>query len=370
MITTKILILANKDSGLYRFRKELMQKFISSGNEVYCSLPVEDFTKNITDLGCKCIDTKISRHGTNPIEDIKLFFKYIKILNKVKPDAVLTYTIKPNIYGGLACSLKRVPYLSNITGLGVAVQNGGLMQKLTLFLYKLGLRKSKMIFFQNIANLKFMQEKKIAKSNFCLLPGSGVNLEENCFEKYPNSDEIVKFLIIGRIMKDKGTDEILEAAKIIKKEHNNAKFIFIGPYDGDYRQKIEQAENDGYVEHIEKQPNVHPFIKESHVTLHASYHEGMSNVLLETAASGRPVIATDVPGCRETYDDGISGFSFKPRDVQSMVKAIEKFLSLTNEQKAQMGIAGRKKVEKEFDRNIIVNAYLKELSEIQSKSDT
>lgn len=365
MIKTKILILANKDSGLYRFRKELMQKFISDGNEVFCSLPTEDFTENITDLGCKCIDTKISRHGTNPIEDIKLFFNYIKIINKIRPDVVLTYTIKPNIYGGLACSVKRIPYLSNITGLGVAIQNGGLMQKLTLFLYKLGLQKSKRIFFQNNSNLKFMKEKKIAKSSCCLLPGSGVNLEENCFEKYPDNDEIVNFLIIGRIMQDKGTDEILEAAKIIKKEHKNVNFTFIGPYDGDYRQKIEQAEKDGYVKHIEKQPCVHSFIKESHATLHASYHEGMSNVLLETAASGRPIIATDVPGCCETYDDGISGFSFKPRDVQSMVQAIEKFLLLTNEQKAQMGIAGRKKVEKEFDRNIIIEAYLKELSEIK-----
>ncbi len=354
----KVLILANKDGGLYSFRKELLQKLISEGNQVYCSLPFGEKTDLITDLGCECINTKVSRRGTNPVEDVKLFFRYLKLLGKIKPDVVFTYTIKPNVYGGMACALKRIPYIANVTGLGTAVQNGGLMQKLTLTLYKIGLSKAKTVFFQNSENQKFMISKGIIKGTNDLLPGSGVNLEQHCFEEYPETDEKVVLLTIGRIMKDKGTNEILQAAKIIKAEYPNVIFRFIGPHDGNCKENLENAVKEGIVEHIGKQPSVHSFIKDSHATLHASYHEGMSNVLLETASSGRPIIATDVPGCRETYDDGVSGISFKAKDVDDLVRAIREFLALTNEQKARMGKAGRLKMEKEFNRNIIVNKYL------------
>lgn len=357
-MSKKVLILANKDGGLYSFRKELLQKLLAEGNEVYCSFPFGEKTDLIKDLGCRCIDTKVSRRGTNPIEDIKLFFTYLKLLAKIKPDVVFTYTIKPNVYGGMACNLKRIPYIANVTGLGTAVQNGGLMQKFTLLLYKIGLYKAKMVFFQNSENQKFMLEHKVVKGENDLLPGSGVNLEQHCFEKYPESDENIVLLTIGRIMKDKGVNEILQAAKIIKSEYPNVIFRFIGSHDGNCKESLENAVKEGVVEHVGKQPSVHSFIKDSHATLHASYHEGMSNVLLETASSGRPVIATDVPGCKETYDDGISGIAFKPKNVEDTVRAIKNFISLTNEQKAQMGKAGRLKMENEFNRNIIINKYL------------
>lgn len=354
----KVLILANKDGGLYSFRKELLQKLIGEGNQVYCSFPFGEKTELIKDLGCICIDTKVFRRGTNPIEDIKLFFTYLKLLKNFKPDVVFTYTIKPNVYGGMACALKRIPYIANVTGLGTAVQNGGLMQKLTLFLYKIGLRKAEMVFFQNSVNQEFMLKHGIVKNNNDLLPGSGVNLEQHCLEEYPASDEKIVLLTIGRLMRDKGTNEILQAAKIIKAEYPNAIFRFIGSHDGNCKQSLENAVKEGVVEHVGKQPSVHSFIKDSHATLHASYHEGMSNVLLETASSGRPVIATNVPGCRETYDDGVSGISFEPKNVDDLVRAVKEFLRLTNEQKAQMGRAGRQKMEKEFNRNIIISKYL------------
>lgn len=357
-MSKKVLILANKDGGLYSFRKELLQKLISKGHEVYCSFPFAEKTELIKELGCNCIDTKVSRRGTNPVDDLKLLLSYLKLLKKIKPDVVFTYTIKPNVYGGMACALKRIPYIANVTGLGTAVQNGGLMQKLTLALYKIGLKKAKMVFFQNSENQKFMLNRGIVKGNNDLLPGSGVNLEQHCFEEYPESDQEVVLLTIGRLMKDKGTNEILQAAKIIKAEYPNVVFRFIGGHDGNCKENLENAVKEGIVEHIGRQPQVHSFIKESHATLHASYHEGMSNVLLETASSGRPVIATNVPGCRETYDDGISGISFEPKNVDDLVRAIKEFLKLTNEQKSQMGKKGRQKMEKEFNRNIIVDKYI------------
>jgi len=357
-MSKKILIIANADGGLYHFRKELIEAFIKKSYKVYCALPFAEKAELIKDLGCNCINTYVSRRGTNPIEDFKLFLNYVKLIQKIKPDVVLTYTIKPNVYGGLACQVMRVPYIANITGLGTAVQNGGFMQKLTLTLYKIGLRKAKMVFFQNSENQKFMINHKIVKGNNDLLPGSGVNLNRHCFEEYPQNDDKVILLTIGRIMRDKGVNEILQAAKIIKAEHPNVIFRFIGSYDENYQEKINDAVQEGIVEHLDNQPRVHTFIAESHATLHASYHEGMSNVLLETASSGRPIIATDVPGCKETYDDGVSGISFSAKDVDSLVRAVKRFLALTNEQKAQMGRAGRQKMENEFNREIIVNKYL------------
>lgn len=354
----KVMIFANNDVGLYNFRKELLERLIQDGNRVYCSLPFGEKSPLLSDLGCECIDTKISRHGTNPIEDLGLLFQYLKILKKVKPDIVFTYTIKPNVYGGLACTLKNIPYAANVTGLGNAIENGGLMQKLTLFLYRMGLKKAETVFFQNSANRDFMVEKKTVKVKNELLPGSGVNLETNCCEPYPENNGNVILLIIGRIMREKGTDEILEAAKEIKKEYPNVIFRFIGSYDGNYKQKIEEAVDNGIIEYIGPQNDIHRFIKESHATLHASYHEGMSNVLLETAASGRPIIATDVPGCRETYDNGISGVAFKPKDVSDLVRAVKEFLALSNRQREEMGKQGRLKMEREFNRNIIVNKYI------------
>ena len=358
-MSKRILILANNDGGLYHFRKELLEAFVEKGNMVYCALPFEKQIENIKKIGCECIDIKISRRGTNPLEDFKLFLNYIKLIREIKPDVVLTYTIKPNVYGGMACQVMKVPYIANITGLGTAVQNGGFMQKLTLTLYKIGLRKAKTVFFQNSENQEFMTSRGIVKATNDILPGSGVNLKQHCFEEYPESDEQVVLLTIGRIMRDKGVNEILQAAKIIKAEYPNVIFRFIGSYDEDYEQKVSQAVKDGIVEYIESQPQVHSFIAESHATLHASYHEGMSNVLLETAASGRPVIATNVSGCKETYDDGVSGISFNAKDTDDLVRAIKEFLSLTNEQKTQMGKAGRQKMEKEFNRNIIVEKYIK-----------
>lgn len=353
----KILILANNDVGLYQFRKDLIYELLKN-NEVFISLPYGELVELLVEAGCNFIDTPIERRGMNPLKDIKLFFQYIKILKKVGPDVVLTYTIKPNVYGGLACRLKKRKYIANVTGLGSAIEDGGILQKFTLFLYKIGLKKAKKVFFQNRANQKFMTEKNIITCENELLPGSGVNLEEHCYEPYPDNDDNVILLIIGRIMHDKGTDEILAAAEIIKKEYPQVIFRFIGDYDGDYQEKIKQYVDDGIIEFLGKQSNVHEFIKESHATLHASHHEGMSNVLLETAACGRPIIATNIPGCIETYVDGISGISFNQKDVSDLERAIKKFLSLNYDQKNIMGKAGRLKMEKEFDRKIITYKYL------------
>ena len=364
----KILILSNNDGGLFHFRRELLENLLKE-HQIYVSVPYGEYIDNLVELGCEYIPCEFDRRGTNPIGDIKQYSQYKKLINEIKPDVVFTYTIKPNVYGGMACAKSGVPYIANVTGLGTSIMNPSAMQKLSLFLYKMGLRKAHTVFFQNKTNLKFMQEHKVVGSQCRLLPGSGVNLETNQFEDYPNNDDKIEFLTIGRIMKDKGTDELLKAAEIIKGKHPDVIFTVIGDFDGDeFKKRITSAHNAGIINYAGTQKDVHSFMKRSHATIHPSYHEGLSNVLLETASSGRPVIATNVPGCKETYDDGVSGIAFEYRNVQSLVDAIERFLSLSHEEKAEMGRQGRKKVEKEFDRNIVIKAYQAVLEEISNSS--
>lgn len=360
----KVLILANNDVGLYKFRKELIEALLSE-NEVHISLPYGNFVDDMTAMGCVYHNFEFNRHGTNPIKELGQISYYKKLIKQVAPDVVLTYTIKPNIYGGIACASLKIPYFCNITGLGTAIENKGIMQKISLNLYRFGLRKACKVFFQNQQNLDFMLSHKVVKSQYHLLPGSGVNLNNFTLMDYPTEQTNIDFLFIGRVMKDKGIDEFLSAAKHIKELYPNTSFDVVGMIDGDYEQIISSAVNGGYINYYGLQNDVKPFIKKSHCVVLPSYHEGMANVLLEAAASGRPVIASDIAGCRETFDDGISGFACKAKSAESLICAVEKFIELPYQQKAQMGMTGRKKVEKQFDRQIVIDAYLKELDNIE-----
>lgn len=354
----KVLILVNHNVVIYNFRKELVERLVSDGYEVYLSCPQGNRIEELVSMGCNYIETNVERRGTNPLTDIKLIRHYKKIMREIKPDIVLSYTIKPNIYGGIAARSLNIPQLANITGLGTSIENGGISSKLVLLMYRFGLKKTSCVFFQNSSNMECFIKQRIVNKNYVLLPGSGVNLTMHCFENYPDESDETVFLTVGRIMKDKGTDELLQAARVIKNRHKNVKFRLIGFYDDDYKEKIDKAVEDNIVEYYGNQNDVHPFNRDSHAALFPSYHEGIANVLLEAAATGRPVVATDVPGCIETYDPYISGIPFKARNSDDMVRAIEEFLALPYEKRKKMGIAGRKKVEKQFDRQIVVNKYI------------
>ena len=360
----RILIIANDDVGLYRFRRELIEELLKT-NEVHICLPDGECILCLKTMGCIYHAYEFDCHGTNLFAELKQLFFYKKLLKLVKPDVVLTYTIKPNVYAGIACASMNVPYIANITGLGIAIEKGGTMQKLLLVLYKYGLRKAQMVFFQNETNRSFMLSKGVIKGLHELLPGSGVNLKENRAEEYPKQESPLILVTVGRIMKDKGTDEVLYAARMIRKEYPNVIFRLIGDFDGAYQDLVNQAVANGEIEYLGQQSDVHAFLKDAHAIVHASYHEGMSNVLLEAAACARPIIATDVAGCREIYDDGISGISCKARDGDDLVRAIKEFISLSHNERAAMGIAGRQKVESEFDRNIVIRKYLEEIRKVE-----
>ena len=359
---SKILILTNSITGLRSFRLEVMKKFRDERNEVTIYCPEHEETEEFTEIGCTVKFVKnIQRRGTSIKTDIKLFLEYFKILGKEKPDIVFTYTIKPNIYGAMACALRGIPCAPNITGLGSAVENGGKMQVLTVLLYKLGFLRVKKVFFQNQENMDFFVKKKIAMGKHELLPGSGVNLEKFQLLPYPQKDT-VEFAFISRIMKEKGADQYLEAAQSIKEKYPNTVFHVCGNCEEAYLEKLTELHEKGIINYHGRLRDIREIHKEIHCTIHPTYYpEGMSNVLLESCASGRAIITTDRSGCREIVDNGINGYIVQQKNTQDVIDKIEKFLSLSFEERKEMGIRGREKVEKEFDRNIVIEKYMAEL---------
>jgi glycosyltransferase involved in cell wall biosynthesis len=360
----KVLILSNHHVYTYNLRKEIIQKILYENYEVYLVLPYGEKVERLMEIGCKFIDLPLDRRGINPINDLKLLFSYYRIIKKIKPSVVLSYTIKPNIYGGIASKSTNTPYLANVTGIGTSINNKGLIQKITLTLYKFGLKKAACVFFQNELNRQLFIDKHIVNGKTKLIPGSGVNLNYHCFEDYPDSDDIIKFLFIGRIMKDKGIDELLEAAQKIKGMYPNVQFDLVGYCEENYTKRLSDFENRGIIKYHGQQDDVHSFIKGAHAIIHPSYHEGMANVLLEAASTGRPVLASNIPGCRETFDEGVSGYGFEVKNTAALVNTIEKFIRLPYKNKKQMGIAGRAKVEREFDRQIVIDSYMEEIYKI------
>jgi galacturonosyltransferase len=365
----KILILANNDIGLYKFRKELVSK-LAKEHKVFMCLPDGEYIKKLESIGGQFVPCKLlDRHGTNPIKEFKLISFYRAVLKDIRPDIVLTYTIKPNVYGGAACASLNIPYVANITGLGTAVENGGLLQKITLGLYKFGLRKAQKVFFQNTENRDFMLEYGVVKGAYDMLPGSGVNLSQYQVFDYPEG-EIIDFVFVARVMKEKGIEQYLEAAQYIRKKYPNTRFHICGFCEQDYKEKLEELDRQGIVTYHGLVSEMTEVYQMSACTIHPTYYpEGLSNVLLESAASGRPIITTNRSGCREVIDDGVNGYIVKQRDSQDLIEKIEKFLSLTWEERRQMGLAGRAKVEKEFDRQIVVEKYMQEVNYIDSSKN-
>lgn len=361
----KVVLLVNDTTYAYNLRRELVERLTTDGFAVTVVGEKLLHVEKLEEMGCNLVDISTGRHGTNPFADIKLFFKYLRVLGKEKPDVVLSYNIKPNVYGGLACRLRRIRYMPNITGLGTAVEYPGRMQRLTTKLYKMGVAGAECVFFQNEENRKFFEDRKMLskKSRSHLLPGSGVNLDVNSPLPYPHND-VVNFLFTARIMKEKGIDLYLDAAKAIAEKHDNVMFHICGRCDDEsYVQILQEAENTGKIKYHGEQKNMRTFVEMADCVVHPSYYpEGMSNVLLEGAAGARPLIAADRSGLREIVDDGITGYLVPIKQLQPLIDAIERFLALPYDAREAMGKAGRKKVEREFDRRLVVEAYMREIN--------
>lgn len=349
----KILILANDDVGLFQFRKELIEELLKD-NQVIITLPYGEFVEYFLDFGCKFYDTPLDRRGINPLNDYKLYRQYRKILKKEKVDLVITYTIKPNIYGGYLCKKLTIPYVVNITGLGTAFQRDGILKKIVTTMYRVSCKNAKTVFFENEGNKQYFIDEQIIKDKQAYrLNGAGVNIEKYQVTNYPNGEKI-KFLFMGRVMAEKGVDELFEATKKLIDEGINCELDILGNYEEDYRKRIEQYENEGWLHYYGFQKDVKPFIEKCHCFVLPSWHEGMANTNLECAASGRPVITTNIFGCKEAVEDGVTGYLCKKKDSSDLYKIMKRFINLSYEEKRNMGLAGRERMVKLFDKKNVV----------------
>lgn len=356
----KVLFLANHFITLFSFRKELIQKLVEEGHEVYLSIP-EDENGYFEDLGCHIIKTEIDRRGVNPKNDLKLIRFYKKMIPEVNPDIIFSYTIKPNIYGCIA-SGKKYKQVCNITGTGATFLEDNLVAKICKVLYKISVRKCYKVFFQNTGDRDFFIRNKLVKNNYEMLPGSGCNLEEHAFQPMPE-DDIIRFIFIGRVMKLKGIDEYLEAAKIIKKEYPNTEFLIAGwNEEEEYKKIIADYQEQGIVNYIGFRNDIGDWIAKCNCTVLPSHGgEGIPNVLLESAATGRACIGSKINGTMDVIEDGVTGYLFETGNTESLIEKIEKFLDLSAEEKFAMGKAGREKIKSEFDRSIVIKKYCDEV---------
>lgn len=361
----KILILSNHFITLYSFRRELISCLAVDGHDVYISMPADPQNKFFLDMGCFIIETPMERRGRNPIKDIELVFRYRKIINDIQPDIIFSYTVKPNIYGSIASNLLCYKQVCNITGTGATFLKESILSKIVRMLYRISVKKTYKVFFQNTGDRDYFLKHKMIGENYAMLPGSGVNLKQHIFSNMPQ-DDIVNFIFIGRVMRVKGIDQYLDCAKIITQQHKNVHFYIAGWNEEEkYKKVIDDYQKHGFVEYVGFQENIDMWIRKCHCTILPSLGgEGVPNVLLESAASGRACIASFINGSKDVIVEGKTGYLYEPGNSQELVKKVGKFLGLSFEEKKAMGIAGHEMVAKKFNRQFIVDKYLDEVKKI------
>lgn len=364
----KILMISPKDNNFYNFRSELILELLRLEFEVILVCPYGSKIDFFVNKGCKFIDLEIDRRGTSIVNDAKLVFAYRKLIRKVHPDLVLTYTTKCSVYGGMVCRMVKIPYIVNNAGLIESDNPNSMLQRVLKQLYKIGFKGAACMMYQNHRERDYINGILKGKVHYRDIPGSGVNLEQFHFCPYPQSDESIVFNYVARIVRMKGIDEFLECADRIKSKYPNTRFVIYGDYDeDDYRVKVQDYVENGIVEYAGVKLDMKPFISACHAVIHPSYYEGMTNVVLEHSAMGRPCIGSNIPGVREGIADGETGFLFEVKNVDSIVSTVERFINLSHENKVNMGKMARKKMEKEFDRCLVTSAYIEEINMILGK---
>ena len=368
-----IALLTNNDDDVYCFRKELIEALIQKGYEMLISCPDGPKFELMKDIQYIYDNPVIDRRGTNPVKDFGLMMHYRKLFKQYKPAVVLTYTAKPNVYASIAAHQLGIPVINNLTGLGSVVNESGMKKSFIMWLFKQAYKKSACMMFQNETNMYLAIEQGMVKGKYRLIPGSGVDTNRYPLQPYPDGGNgktgaLVVFNYMGRILHDKGVDDYIEAARRIKAMYPQTEFNvlgFIEPTEIHYEQELKELGNQGVVIYRGSQKDVKPFIIRAHATIHPStYGEGMSNVLQESASSGRFLITTNNPGCQEIVEDEKTGYIYKGGDVEALVEKIKRFLALPNSQRKLAGELGRKRMEKMFSRQIVIDAYKEEISRL------
>ena len=365
----RVLIVVSHYLTIYSLRKEFVDELINLNYEVYIALPNSEEAGYFKEIGCHIIDTPMERRKTNPLSDFKLLMQYVNIIRKTSPDVVLTYTIKPNIYGSLASKLTNTPVLNTVTGLGSVFINELWIKKMIVPVYKKAFSIKEPIFFLNHDNEKYYKEINIIEEEHptIIVPGSGVNLEKFHYKELDVSKPI-KFTFIGRIIKDKGIEEFLLAAQKVKKEIPEITFEVVGLVDDKkYEDMLSNYEKSNIIKYLGSREDIPDIMADTSCVVLPSYGEGRGTVLQEGASVGRPLITCNTYGCRENVMDGYNGFLCEVKNYQSLASAFQKFIQLSESDKIKMGRNSRLKAVEEFDRNAVIQKYIKEIEKINRK---
>jgi len=364
-----IIIFSKSTWNVLNFRKNLIKEMIKNGWKVYVLATADIAKKNLKSIGCDIIPIEINNKKINPLTDLILFFKILRIYYLIKPSVACHFNIKPVIYGSMASRILKIPNINMITGLGTAFLSKSWINGVVKFLYYLSLKKTNSVFFQNEDDKNlFLKNNLVQLSSVYKTPGSGIDLNYFKTTNYPNNENTY-FLLISRILWDKGIKEYVEAARYLKSKYNNISFNLLGPIEKESKSEISLSQinswkNEGIVNYLGFVDDVRPYIIKSHCIVLPSYREGTPKSLLEAAAMARPVIATNVVGCKEVVKDGQNGFLCKNKDFISLAETMEKFILLSFDEKKKMGLMGRKKVVKEFDERIVINNYIETIKKI------
>ena len=363
MQSKKIMILANHDLVIYNFRKELILTLLEQKHEVYLVCPYGERLKPLIEAGARFIDIPIERHGLNPFNELKLFKNYRKVIQSVGPDLIMSNTIKPNLYSSMIAKKMKIPYVISVTGLGTLAQQKNLLAKVIEKMFQRYYQEALAIVVENNTIYQYFSSL-LSNANIVLVGGSGVNLTEYQYDHDPRKSDNIHIGFIARIMKDKGIEEYLDMVEKIKKDYSNVSFHVAGFIDGPYHNHIQDFQTRGLIQYHGFLANSKPLLRDLDAVVLPSYHEGLSNILLEAAAMQRVVIASNIPGCKETFIENESGFSCIPKNVNSLYQAVVQFLDLSSDQRKAMGLKARRHVEQYFNRDTITQTYVSFLDKL------
>lgn len=369
----RILLTSNSSWNIWNFRYGLVRALLAAGHEVLVVAPEDSKSAALIGLGCRHVPIRLQRGGTSPLGDLGLLARYVSIFASQRPDVILAYTIKPNVYANLAARLTRIRSISNISGLGTAFLRTSKMQSIVRLLYSASLQWPDCVFFQNRTDRDlFLQQGLVRRERVDILPGSGIDLRKFVDIGSVRQDCFFVFLFCGRLLRDKGLVEFVDAARMLRRSRHDVRFLVLGHLDpenssGISKTTLDEWTAEGVIEWLGGVDDVRPHVQGADCVVLPSYREGTPRSLLEAAAMGKPLVATDVPGCREVVDDGVNGFLCRARDGRDLAAKMDTMMALDADTRARMGRAGRLKMEREFDEGLVIAKYMDAIESAVSK---
>lgn len=369
----KIVISVNSAWNIHNFRSGLVRALIRQGYDVMAMAPDDAYSRRLAPLGCRFKMLTMDNNGTNPGRDLALLVKYRRVLQSLRPLVYLGYTIKPNVYGSIAAHGLNIPVINNIAGLGATFISNNVLTCLVKRLYRISLRRSSRVFFQNSDDRNLFVQAGLTQAGVAeVLPGSGIDLLHFLPSPLPPLQKrYFRFLLVSRMLRDKGVEEFAAAAEMVRRHLPAIDFQLLGAVDSKNPnsislQRIRDWEKSGLIQYFNETEDVRPYLAGADCIVLPSYREGVPHSLLEAAAVGRPIITTDVAGCKDVVDDNVNGFLCKVKNAADLAQKMIQMVRLSPEQRLEMGANGRKKVTLQFDENIVITKYLNAIGQIEA----